>query len=89
MTNAAHMQTKCELTSELEIDCPLGEFSLSDRVDLYCRCLQYLQFILCRPVQIVKHILYNQAINNVHFHRQSKHFNSEYTFWSVPGDSKF
>lgn len=65
------METKCELASELEIDHPLGELSVSDRVDLYCSCLQYSKFILCRPVKIVKHMLYNQAVIKIHFHNTS------------------
>lgn len=80
------METDYEIASKLEtrvptylvlffyVDHTLGGYSLSDRADLNCSCLEYLQFILCRPVQIVKYILYNQAVIKIHFHRQSKHF---------------
>lgn len=61
------METKCELGSKLEIDHPLGELSVSDRADLYCSCLQYFKLILCRPVKIVKHMLYNRAVIKIHF----------------------
>lgn len=80
------MEINYEMSSELEtymltyfevilyIDHPLGGFSLSHVAGLNYSHLEYLQFILCRPVQIVKYILYNQTVIKIHFHRQSKYF---------------